>query len=200
MRRSDTRDKLIATANELIWRNSYNAVSVDEICKQSGVRKGSFYHYFESKSKLAIATILSCCEQMKERNDDMFSPMRPPLERFELMVNHIITHQKEISEKYGHVCGCPFISLGSEMAMQDEEMAKTISDIFDKKTAYYKNALLELHNQGKIPADTDIDVKSKEIFSFIVGHLTVARIRNDIEFLENSLKRSLFQLIGIKEE
>jgi TetR/AcrR family transcriptional repressor of nem operon len=36
---------------------SYQAVGVDELRQAAGVRKGSFYHYFSSKSDLAKAVV-----------------------------------------------------------------------------------------------------------------------------------------------
>lgn len=196
-RTSDTRDKLIETAIELMWRDSYNAVSVDDICKKADVKKGSFYHYFPSKIDLANAAMQSCTCEMKSRYDDMFSPTRPPLERLDLMIDFVIESQKEIAAKYGHVCGCPFITIGSELAAQDDAMAQTISGILDMKTAYYKSALKDLVDLNQIPADTNVDEKAQEIFSFIVGQLTVARIRDDIGYLENHMKQSLRNLLGV---
>jgi TetR/AcrR family transcriptional repressor of nem operon len=45
---SDARERLLKAANELTWKQCYNAVTVDAICDAAGVKKGSFYHYFES--------------------------------------------------------------------------------------------------------------------------------------------------------
>src|SRR6266700_1447546 len=55
MKQCESRLKLLRTAHELIWRQSYGSVGVDQICEQSGVKKGSFYHFFRSKSELTVA-------------------------------------------------------------------------------------------------------------------------------------------------
>ena len=133
---------------------------------------------------------------MKSHYDDMFSPTRAPLERFDVMIDFVIESQKEIAAKYGHVCGCPFITIGSELAAQDDDMAHTISGILDMKAAYYKSALKDLIDLKQIPADTNVDEKAQEIFSFLVGQMTIARIRDDIGYLENHMKQSLRNLIG----
>lgn len=195
---TNTKQKLIDTARELIWSESYNAVSVDDICKKSDVKKGSFYHYFPSKAHLALETMDACMEETKLKYDDIFSPTRPPLERFELMARHVIEQQKEISEELGHVCGCPFATLGSELAAQDKEIGEKISSICAKKAAYYENALRDLVAEGAIASDTDVAVKADEIFAFIIGHLIMARIKNDLSFIEKNLEHALLSLIGIK--
>src|ERR1700751_2897723 len=55
MRQSESKLKLLRTAHELISQQSYGSVGVDQICEQSGVKKGSFYHFFRSKSELTVA-------------------------------------------------------------------------------------------------------------------------------------------------
>ena len=54
---SNTRERLTDAAMDLIWENSYAATSVDAICDRAGVKKGSFYYFFKSKSELAVAAL-----------------------------------------------------------------------------------------------------------------------------------------------
>lgn len=51
------RDRLVATAVELCYRNGFNAVGIDQILKQAGVTKTTFYKHFESKDDLLVAAI-----------------------------------------------------------------------------------------------------------------------------------------------
>ena len=194
---TDTKIRLIETAIELIWRESYNAVSVDEICKKADVKKGSFYHYFPSKAHLAVETMEHCMGEIKSHYDDMFSPTRDPVERFSLMISYVIEQQKKISNELGHVCGCPIATLGSEIAAQDEMIGKKITDICKKKTSYYESALRDMVAAGIISSGTDVAVKADEIFAFIIGQLIMARINNDLGFVEDNLERGLFDLIGM---
>lgn len=195
---TETKQKLINTAQELIWSESYNAVSVDDICSKAGVNKGSFYHYFPSKAHLALETMNSCMGEMMTIYNDIFSAARPPVERFELLAQHVIDQQKKISEELGHVCGCPFATLGSELAAQDKGIAEKVADICSKKTAYYENALRELVAAELIASDTDIKAKASGIMALTVGQLINARIMNDLTYLENHFKRSLFDFIGLQ--
>ncbi len=195
----DTKQKLIDTATELIWSESYSAVSVDEICKKADVKKGSFYHYFPSKAHLAMETMDACMQETKQRYDDIFSSTRPALDRFRLMTRHVIDQQKEISAELGHVCGCPFASLGAELAAKDKELDAKITDICAKKSAYYESALRDLAAEGLIDENTDIEVKAGEIFAFIIGQLMMARIKNDLSFMESNLERALMDLIGVRK-
>jgi len=197
---TQTRHKLIETATELIWRNSYNAVSVDEICAQANVKKGSFYHYFPSKADLALATMDWCMEETKAQYDDIFSATRPATERFAMMVEHIINQQEEKYTQLGQVCGCPFATLGTELAAQDAVIGQKINDICAKKSAYYEQALRDLVAEGAISPSTNIKQKAEEIFAFVVGQLIMARISNNLSSIKDHLQQSLFDLIGIQPQ
>ncbi len=51
-----TRERIYATAFRLITERGFENVTVEEICHESGVAKGSFYHHFKSKDDIVIET------------------------------------------------------------------------------------------------------------------------------------------------
>src|SRR5271165_2514696 len=77
-RTSDAKEKLLQVAFDLIWQQSYGAVSVDDICVRAKVKKGSFYHFFPSKSDLAVAAYEEHWQAIRPRYDGLFSPLVPP--------------------------------------------------------------------------------------------------------------------------
>ena len=195
---TDTKQKLIDTALDLIWQSSYGSVSVDDICKAAGVKKGSFYHFFPSKVDLAAAAMEHSFHCKKAIFDAIFSPTIPALRRFDLLVDHVYAMQKEAAEKYGHVCGCPCASLGSEMAVQESEIREKFEEFARQQALYYENALRDLIVDGLIPVTTDVKVKAQELFAFILGQLMMARIQNDLVPLQRDLKAGLIRTIGIQ--
>ncbi len=75
----ETKGKLLQIALRLIWENSYGSVGVEEMCKQAGVKKGSFYYFFPSKSDLTSAALEAHWEAQRVDLDQIFSPATPPL-------------------------------------------------------------------------------------------------------------------------
>lgn len=194
----DTRQKLIDTALDLIWKSSFGAVSVDDICKTADVRKGSFYHFFPSKVDLVLAAMDEASKEMKAAYDDVFSASRDPIERFERFADLTVAQQESVQTQYGHVCGCPLASLGSEMAGQDCGIREKFDEIHNRHARHFQTALRDMIAEGQLPKNTDVKAKAQELLTFGMGQLMMARIQNDLGPLKRDLKTGLLQLLGVK--
>jgi len=52
----NTHTKIYTTAFRMISELGFDNITVDDICHESGVSKGSFYHHFKSKDDIVIET------------------------------------------------------------------------------------------------------------------------------------------------
>jgi TetR/AcrR family transcriptional regulator, transcriptional repressor for nem operon len=190
----DTKEKLLQAAFDLIWNQSYGSVSVDHICDKAGVNKGSFYHFFPSKSDLAAAAYEEHWREKQPELDRIFSPQIPPLERLELWCEHLRNRQKQKAEKYGHVCGCPYASLGAELATQDEKIRTKTQELVDRNIRYIESALTDAKLQGLAAMGSPRAV-ARRVHSMVLGMLLHAKIRNDLEVLQD-LEPTVMELIG----
>jgi TetR/AcrR family transcriptional repressor of nem operon len=50
-----SKTKLLDAALQVIRSKGYTATTVDDICHEAGVTKGSFFHHFKTKDELALA-------------------------------------------------------------------------------------------------------------------------------------------------
>ena len=195
--RSDTKQRLIETALELLWKNSYGSVSVDDICKAADVKKGSFYHFFPSKADLAIEVMEETYRGTKAVYDQIFSAEKPPLARFEDFADYVCEKQSEIAARFKHVCGCPLASLGSEMAGQEQGIQAKYDEVNRRRVRYFENALRDMIADGLIHDSTDVTSKAQEISAYVLGQLMLARIQNDLQTLKRDLKPGLLQMLGL---
>jgi AcrR family transcriptional regulator len=62
----DTRARIYDAAWRLIGVAGFDKVSVDSICAQAGVAKGSFYHHFKSKADLIVEGYALCDKYFEE--------------------------------------------------------------------------------------------------------------------------------------
>ena len=51
-KKSNTKSKIVSAAWKLFYEQGYDATTVDEIIRESGTSRGSFYHYFAGNDSL----------------------------------------------------------------------------------------------------------------------------------------------------
>ena len=197
-RTSDAKEKLLDVAFQLIWDNSYGGVSVDQICERANVNKGSFYYYFGSKADLAIAAYDDHWKQKQPEMDRLFSAQIPPLERLTKWCDYIYEAQKEKCKKYGHVCGCPYASIGVEVATQDDKIRAKVEELIARGVKYVENAIAEAQRDGSIPPG-DAKQLAQQVYSYVLGTVLRGKIQNDVEVLRN-LAPPVMAIIGAKTE
>jgi TetR/AcrR family transcriptional repressor of nem operon len=54
---AQSKTKLLNAALHIIRTKGYAATTVDDICREAGVTKGSFFHHFKSKDDLALGAV-----------------------------------------------------------------------------------------------------------------------------------------------
>lgn len=190
----DTKLKLLNTAVTLIWENSYGSVSVDDICNQAGVNKGSFYYAFKSKSDLAAAAFENHWNKKRAVMDEIFSSQVPPLERLEKYCDHIVQVQMEKYEKFGKLCGCPFASIGSELSTQDEQIRKKTQELSERTMKYLVCTLRDADADGTLKVEDPVEL-ARQVFCYASGLIMQAKIENNPGVLK-CLKKGVFRLVG----
>ena len=192
-RTSDAKERLLEVAFDLIWDQSYGSVSVDHICQRAEVNKGSFYHFFPSKSDLTMAAYEEHWREKQPDLDRIFSPQVPPLSRLTLWCEDICNRQKVRAQKHGHVCGCPYVSLGAELATQDEKIRGKAEELVDRTVRYLESALAEAKLHGLVSIG-DARLMARRVHSTVVGMLLHAKIKNQLSVLED-LEPAIMDLI-----
>jgi TetR/AcrR family transcriptional repressor of nem operon len=180
----ETKVKLLRVAMQLIWESSYGAVSVDDICRKAGVNKGSFYHFFRSKSDLAVAAMEADWQEKRACLDEIFSPQVPPLERLARLCELNLAGQKAKMEQCGKVCGCPMITLGAELSTQDEGIRQKTAEILDRYGKYFESVVRDAAAEGLLQTD-DPRALARQLFAFSQGMLLQAKVRNDLDLLRD---------------
>ena len=182
-RTSDANERLMDAALDLIWEESYGAVTIDDICKRADVKKGSFYYFFDSKSTLAVAALERMwSEEWKPNLDAQFSPSINPVTRLTAYLESIYPKRVERKAKYGKVLGCPVCSVGSEVSTHEVDLSVKIREIMSRKRRYYESAIRDAVAEGLIEA-CDPAQKALALVGLIEGLVSQSRIMNDPEVL-----------------
>jgi TetR/AcrR family transcriptional repressor of nem operon len=182
-RTSDANERLMTAALDLMWEESYGAVTIDDICTRADVKKGSFYYFFKSKADLAVAALEKLwTDDWKPRLDEQFSPSVEPLDRLTGYLEGLYTRQAEKAKKWGRVLGCPVCSVGSEVSTQEIDVNAKVREIISRKRRYFESAIRDAIAAGLIEAG-DHAQKAEMIAFLVEGAVSQARITNNVEVL-----------------
>lgn len=190
-----TRQKLLDAAHDLIWANSYALVSVDEICKRAGVQKGSFYHFFPTKTALAAAALE---EHWQDVQPKIAAILGAPTARAQLkaLCAHIYEKQARSLRENGHVCGCPYATVSSELSGQDETLQQLGAEL-SKKFRGTMEQILRNAAREKLISSKGIAARAQEMHTYVIGAMMLARIQNSLDTVGKPLQNALLRISGL---
>lgn len=55
MSKTNIKEHIIETANQLFYKHGYNSTGINEIIEKAGIAKATLYHHFKSKEDICIA-------------------------------------------------------------------------------------------------------------------------------------------------
>lgn len=193
-RTSIAREKLISSAIELIGTRSYNSVGVQEICEQAEVKKGSFYHFFRSKTELTIAALDSMWEQFQEYvllpTVKSNLPAREKLGKFLKLCYQLQCTTKETT---GCMTGCHIGNLALEMSTQDEVIQRKVQQIFQEWAGYFEGLIRDAVAEGDLRSDISPTNTAQAIIAYIEGILLLGKTFNDPQMIKR-LSQGVLQL------
>ena len=193
-RTSDAKQKLTDSAIELFHSRSYAAVGVNELCQHSGVKKGSFYHFFPSKQDLTLAVLEVLGDQFERRLSGMALKKDMPFaEKFQHMMELSYQHQQAITDNTGHMPGCPIGNLAVELSTQDEVIRLKVQHIFESFISNFERALSEAVGSGELP-QMDIHLTAQSLLAYMEGTILLSKTCNDPDLIRR-LARLIPQLI-----
>ncbi len=190
-----TRQKLLQAAHDLIWANSYAQVSVDEICKRAGVQKGSFYHFFPTKHALAAAALADHWQEVQPKIEAILAAPTASAQ-LDALCAHIYEKQQRSLKENGHVCGCPYATVSSELSGQDEELQQLGAELSARFRRVCERMLKQAAKEKLIPAK-GIAARATEMHTQIIGAMLLARITNSLENVGKPLRSALGRISGI---
>ena len=183
---STARSRLVASARRRIHASSYAAASVEDLCADAGVQKGSFYYFFPSKRDLALAAI---DDQWANTQATILEPAFAsdvePLARIARFFHAVADHQR------GRVVrGCPFGNLAAELGTQDRAIRDRIRRVFDGYQAYFEQALREAAAGGSLP-EVDVPSAARALLAYFQGALLLAKTHNDARVIDTLADHAL---------
>lgn len=175
-RTSDARERIVTTAARLFLERSYQAVGIDELCQAADVRKGSFYHYFSSKSELAKAVI--------DLHADVFAqqlsgaPAATPADRLHAIPDAIGVIQAALAAQFGRAVGCPFGNFAAELSTTDDGLRTHLAGKLAAMERHLAAVCHDAAGAGVLRDGTDPDRLAHALLAQYEGIILLAKLND----------------------
>ncbi len=164
-----SKNKLIACAAQLFWKNGYNSTGINDILAEAQLPKGSFYFHFASKKDLAVAVATYYEDKINQ-----WLERTAQGKDWETFVSDFSETMLQGAAQEQHF-GCPFAVIGLEIAFTEPEIAVHYTKSLNKLQSLFEAVLLR---SGVAAEDTPI--LAKRIFATYEGHLLLYRISKEV--------------------
>jgi TetR/AcrR family transcriptional repressor of nem operon len=187
-----TREAILEAATGLMHLKGYQATTLDDVLRESGVGKGNFYYHFKSKEDLGYAILDQIIESFLNRTvEPCFTPASTPrLAQIRCFLDRVLAAQRERN----CVGGCALGNLASELSDVHEGFRERLSGVFSAWQERLTRALGEAQAAGCVRSDCRPEAVAQFLVASLEGAILMTKLTKDIGVMERcveELKRYL---------
>ena len=180
--RGENRAKLIDAMRTLSLTKGFPATTVDEVCTEAQVSKGSFYHHFATKDDLGQAALDGFFDELVlALTTGPFAADEDPVERLRRFVTHA-----------GVVCSGPLLTHGCMLGSFTLDLAESHPDMRDKLSQQFSTLASYvadlIRNAGD---DAGVALPAEELaqqfLAVIEGSIVLAKAHADPNIVNSGL-------------
>jgi TetR/AcrR family transcriptional repressor of nem operon len=183
---------MVRTAARLFLARSYQSVGVNEICAEAQVQKGSFYHFFPSKSDLVIAVIDHHAAAMWEMLDKHERAARGPVNKIRAIAEVVNEIQCGLVKSFGRAVGCPLGNLGVELATTEDAAGKHVAGVFARLEERVAGHCWDAAEVGLLADGVDPDELAHLVVATMEGMILLAKVSDsDVSTMPAAVHRAI---------
>jgi AcrR family transcriptional regulator len=182
-KRPSARERLLAAADELFYRDGVHSTGIDAVIEKAGVAKGSLYYIFGGKDELVAAYLRGRHEAFRQSVETAQAGIDDPAEKI-LAIFDALGDYVSLPE----FRGCPFDSAAAEaptgqcqvLAIQEyrdwlhQSLVQLAVDTGVPDSQALAEALIVLYNGALASADTATPSRAAAMTAKRIARLTLA--------------------------
>jgi len=191
---AETKQKLVDATVRLMLRQGFTATTVDEICAEARLTKGSFFHYFETKDAIGHAAL----DFFAQMGTDLYSaawkdPNLDPLEQLHRIFEIMIGFNKSPDEP----CLCMVGMMSQEMALRNPAMREACK----KHLTNWTDMVARMLSAAKKLYPPAIDFDSEKVAWFLnslwQGSMLIGKTRQSPEMIIANIEHARLYVDGL---
>lgn len=191
-----TRQLLLEAAFNEIHHRGFQAASVDNILKNTGVTKGALYHHFGSKNELGYAVVDEIIRPFVEERWASLTHADDPITAAIDLIHRLREERRELAV----TLGCPFNNLCQEMSAVDEGFRERLSTILRNWREGMIRSIERGQKNGVVRKDIDPDATATFIIGSLEGCIGMTKANKDPEFLDTGMQGMIQYLEHLRPE
>lgn len=158
---ADTRLSILHKAFELIYRNGFQATSIDTILASTQVTKGAFFYHFRNKEDMGLALINEVIHPgMHEGFVQPLTDSANPAADIYAMMKHLLLTAPVFQTAYG----CPAVNLVNELSAANDSLAKALHQVMNQ----CQRAVQDSIRRGIALGQINETVDAEQVATFIM--------------------------------
>jgi len=174
---SDTREKILGTAQLLAQRRGFNAFSYADIAEEVGVRKASIHHHFPSKDDLELALVQRYRQQFAgqlERIDREEATGPARLRAYAGLYRATL--------EGGAICLCGMMA--SDIQALPDALRQPLRDFFEEQAAWLAGVLDTGRRHGEFAFLGPASRRAQLVLAALQGGLIIAHASHDLPLFD----------------
>jgi TetR/AcrR family transcriptional repressor of nem operon len=169
-----TRDRIIATANQLMLSHGVAATTFEEIKAAAGVSKFQLYFHFPDKDALVAAIIQARAPQVIEREERQLARLNS-IRGLERWRDALVQTNAANNSAFG----CGIGAMASELPDHDEGARQVLQDTWVRWEQLLQEGLQRMIDNGKLRPDADPEALAIGLLAALQGGSLLAQSARD---------------------
>ena len=168
-----TRDRIVATTNELFRRRGYHGTSLKDVVSGADATTGSLYHFFpDGKVGLAEAVLSESGDAYQQLFESIYDDAARPAEA----IRAFFDGAADVLEQTDFIDICPIGTVALEVASSDERLRLATARVVESWSESLRSRLVDAGVDAR-----DAEELSTTLIATLEGSFMLARARRDAD-------------------
>lgn len=167
--------EVLANASEVFWRYGYHATSIDDLCKATGLLRGSLYGVFGDKHGIMLAALDHYADGSLARLAERLNAPVPPQDA----LRNAILHYTRAASALASQRSCLITNTTLEMQPGDDALRTRIASIQRRMATLLAAAVIRGQASGAFNSKLDEKAVSTFLLCIIQGLRVLGRTAHE---------------------
>lgn len=180
------RDAVLERAMHTFWARGYEATSIQDLVKRTGVNRASLYATYGDKHALFLASLRMYDEQRRRR---MLAELEATFAPLEAVRRLFMAFAEGVdSDRNSPTDGCFLTNTALELSAKDREARTIVAKAQLEVEAFFERIVRQGQARGDVAATLDARDTARGLLASMLGMLVLVRSRPDRSLVDGIIR------------